>query len=823
MAVVAASLAWAVVGCGESAPEQAAPEAAPQVAPAPEAPTRDVTAPQFAGLESVALAGYEFYALTWQAGSDDQTPPEALRYEVFHVVEPYRELDDTVEPIAMSEPGATSIVLALDAVPGRFYVRAVDEAGNRSTHTVGIAQRSRRPWIRVEDGSALARMTDCIVEDRGEVCVGEDGLAVRWRDDAWRPIALGTAAAMQIAETLAGTFLYSEVGHLFTLDGDEATLIDLRFLGEPPTLPFRQFTADDLGLRYWIDGAGRLYVGADREFRSTTRPLALAEGDACASLRGIGFTAAAGFALCEDGTAYSSNHARAGRTWQSLTPNADFPLAGGIRQVYADADNAAIVGDALGIRRVGVGGWSPLLLTEYPDTVHPLDIPSDGPRPSRMGRMLTTDDAFYAVSDLGLLERRGSGWRVVDDTEGPLVGASESGRSWTLFYEDGAVASVRNRRTWVQPPRAADVRFTDVLADGTRVVVRDGEASGLWTLSGGSWERISREGLPSDGQVLGLRGPADRPIAYGTRGDVGEIWTLTAAGWRRATRRVLLPPEPPDAASAPTEPALGPDGLPVPPTPAPPPPLAHRAMTPAEAEASALPPIVDADADATGRGVAISAHEVWWRDDGGWMRLTTRPGTLSAVALDVGETYVLVENGETIRCWRDVCGAGVVESGTPPADVVRTWRAPHGLVAMASNGATRVFEPGSAPPEAQALWIDPASEAPAGGWVGEGDALPASMVDEVIQRLTTDAHDVLWLSDGSLLTHDGERWAMQGTRDDVLSLLAARSDWAVLTGVGTLKLDDVATRTRPQPAPEPPMAGGAGNGSGAGSSAPGTP
>jgi hypothetical protein len=74
-----------------------------------------------------------------------------------------------------------------------------------------------------------------------------------------------------------------------------------------------------------------------------------------------------------------------------------------------------------------------------------------------------------------------------------------------------------------------------------------------------------------------------------------------------------------------------------------------------------------------------------------------------------------------------------------------------------------------------------------------------------------------------LLAHDGDRWVLQGVRDDVLSLLAVRGAWAVLAPEGVLTLGAVETRTRPRPVAEVPGAPGAASGSGAGSVAPGTP
>lgn len=754
-----------------------------------------MTPPEFAGVASVELRGFEFYHLTWEPATDDVSAPEAIQYQVFHIVEPYRQLDRDTSPIATSDPGATSITLANDAPPGRYYVRAVDEAGNRSAITSGIAQRARRPWVRASDGTLLAQIRDCVAVDDGALCVGEDGFVARWTEGAWQPIEAGTAAALRVAETIGGLFVYSDVGHLFTVGDDGAlSLVDVRFTGSQPELPFRQFTADDLGLRYWIDGAGKLFVGADREFLSTDSPLALPSVDECARLRGLGFTAAAAFALCENGAAFSSNQREAGRMWQSLTPNAVFPLRGGIRQLYADADNEVILADEIGVRRVGVGGWSPLLLTEYPDTVHPLDIPRSGPRPTRMGRMMTDDSTFYVVSDLGLLERQRDSWDVVNNTEGALVGAIEDGRSWQLFYEDGSVATLRYRqRSWDVPPATTGFSLATQSMDGALLAsIPGGEPDeGIWRWTNEGWDRVTSTPLPA-ADVRGLRAAGDALLAFGTdSAGAGAVWRLSRGSWSTAALRVPPPPEPVDDEPAA---AAAPDAEPPPPEP--PPALRGVSAASLDRPPVSMQPVTDADVAADGRAIAVAGTQVWWWLGDAWLLLTERPGTIDAVALDSGESYVLIEGGVVTRCWRDVCGAPVPESTWAPETVARTWRGPSGLVAMAADGSTFLFSAGSPPSADAEPLIDPAAELTAGIWVEEAGPLAADVRGDTVDRWVADGVDVVRTSDGSVLAYIADRWVMQGQRDDALALVGVRGGWALLTAEGLLAPGDVPVARR---------------------------
>jgi hypothetical protein len=110
------------------------------------APATDTTPPVFAGLTSATTAGSGAIALAWAPATDSQTPADAMTYLVFMSTSPGAE--DFSNPIAVSNPGATSITiehLAGATQPRYFVVLARDAAGNLSSVDGGATELSAKP------------------------------------------------------------------------------------------------------------------------------------------------------------------------------------------------------------------------------------------------------------------------------------------------------------------------------------------------------------------------------------------------------------------------------------------------------------------------------------------------------------------------------------------------------------------------------------------------------------------------------------------------------------------------------------------------------
>jgi hypothetical protein len=104
----------------------------------------DVTAPRFAGLQRAfaCTPGPQRpgqttpYSLTWQAASDDTTPPSQIVYDVFYA--PTSRGEDLSRPNWTTAPGVTSFqtpALASHA-SAYFVVRARDATGNEDANTI---------------------------------------------------------------------------------------------------------------------------------------------------------------------------------------------------------------------------------------------------------------------------------------------------------------------------------------------------------------------------------------------------------------------------------------------------------------------------------------------------------------------------------------------------------------------------------------------------------------------------------------------------------------------------------------------------------------
>ncbi len=811
-------LAAAFVACGEEQGTVVAPEpGSHDRLPAPP-PSSDSTPPVFAGLESVELVGYERYRLTWSAATDDRTDSDAIRYQIHHIVEPYRELGgEDGEPALTTEPGVLEVTIALEAPSGRFYVLAVDETENLSLPAAGLAQRARRPWVRAADGTMVARVIDCVQLEPGRgLCAGEEGYAALWERDHWQVLETGTTANLRVVRGAEGAFLFSDVGHLFHLTEQRLELVDVVFDGAGPTLPFRQFATDHLGLRYWLDGLGQLFIGAERQYRRAQRPLALPDQDACPRLRGIAFSDVASFALCIDGTAYSVSHRQPGVQWLSLTPNADFELPEGLHGVLAESDTEALYVDPTGIRDVGVGGWSPVLLVDWHvGGVHPMDIPDDPPGIARIGDVRRIDGGdLVAVTDIGLLERRRARWELVAGSAGPLVGLLdptpiEPSEQRTLIYDDGAVARVRRGRVdWQTPRQLSGFAFAVEATDGTPISVIARRDAGVLAWRDGRWERVAPTppgvGGSADGDgAAALHGLAVTAssglalLAWGADGDgEGAIWGLAGDRWVRAGAVYPPPPEPEAEEDLVAVPEGAGTGLVF--ELAPPPALTGVPAGDLATPPPAMEPIIDLSADPDGRAVAVSQHQVWWRLPGsGWLYLGRRPGVVSAVALDAAETYVLVEDGQVVRCWRDTCGEPALPAESSPTGIIQTWREAGLLVALDSSGATQVFAPAQA--RLGEPMNDPAVETPAGAWRTQGSVLPAYLVDTVRMRRTRTDFDVVWTFDGEIMEHRGERWRLEAIAQDAIALFAEPARWTILDPGGLFALGEVPPVVRESP------------------------
>lgn len=803
LAVLAA--AAAIVACGRSggddATEQPEAEAPSERAEPPETPViDDIRPPDFDGIDAVELVGLEYFRVSWSAAVDDVTPQQDIRYRIYHIVEPYRELADNAAPIFTSEPGATEAFFANDAATGRFYVRAVDAAGNASPITVGLLQRPQRPMLRASDGTLAARISECTQTGPDTaICVGEEGFAARWTGTTWESLDLGVLAPIRIADTLSGVFLYTRLGHLFELDPDgSAHLIDLSFSGRDPALPFRQFTADGVGLRYWVDAEGRVFIGADREFVVMNRPLAL-PGEECRRLRALAFAAGGNFALCEDGAVFSADPADPGASWLSLTPNAQFELVGGLRGVISDDDTEGVMFDDTGVRRVGVGGWTPYLLTDWRQPgIHPMDVPED-PIPIRdIGQVVRFGERLYAATDLGLLVYDDARWTPVEGAEGAVAGfvapRDEAGE-WTLFYEDGAAARVRRRsRDWIIPTRLSDFAQGAMTRGGDALARTAGRDPSWHVWRDRRWNRTFAE-APAGASVAGFAGAvAGRLLAYGTNPDgTGAIWNPNER-WAPARWLYAPPPEPTRASDA----ILVED-----PTvffaPEPPPPLTGVAAEQLRGAAPAPPPepITDLDVHADGRAVAVGTHQVWWRLERGWRLLTTRPETLLGAFVDAGETYVLVTTDGVIRCWRDECGELVPQPQGGPTRPTRVVVGSAGATVVDAAGGVWSWSPADGTGVEQ--MVDPAVETRVGTWVAGPDiGRFAATVQRVVYG---DGYAALLDADGAVHERVAERWVLQSEDVRPLALLAVDGTWAILTGRGLFRLGDVrpARREAPQP------------------------
>ncbi len=766
---------------------------------APPVEMTDIRPPSFAGVGEVELVGLDLFRVSWVPATDDVSDPSQILYKIYHIVEPYEELEDDSPSLFTTDPGASSATLAHDSAPGRFYVRAVDAAGNISPLTSGLLQRQSRPLLRANDGTLAAKITQCADLEPGRaLCVGEDGFIARWEFNHWEPLDLGgIVATLRIASTPSGLFVFTEVGHLFFFDeAGEPQLVDVTFPRRQPELPFRQFTADHLGLRYWLDAEGRVFVGAGREFIPMSRPLAL-PGVECRRLQGLTFSPVAAFAACTEGVAYSASPRQTRFTWLSLTPNADFEISNGFRGVLAENDTEGLLYDETGIRRVGVGGWTPVLLVDWNvQGVHPMDVPEDPPPISYVSQVFRQGESLRAATDLGLLEYAGAAWEVVENTDGELAGVvgapdHDTSAGDTLIYSDGAVGQLRRgRRDWLIEQHLQGFESAWKGIGEELYSVRSAGRPGVYQYVDGEWERVFAP-LPSG--ATGRAGGADRLYAFGGNASgEGAIWSAGRSSWSEEEWLFEPAPEPIEEEEEPEdveEPIEG---------------FVFDEVTAPEAltgvpfedaiEGSTLPGnFVHLDVVSDGRALAVTANQVWWRLSDGWRLVHESEATILAGFVDAGESWVIVTESGNLRCWRDKCADdGVPQVDGGPDSVAHTLVDGGGWIIVDTDGRMHRFV--AAEGDAPAGSIEPSFDTPAGAWELVGSLGRYS--DDVASYHRADGVEVLLTTAGEVFEKVDGDWVLQADDPTLLAVLPLEDSWAVLGPVGLFRLGVVRSVVR---------------------------
>ncbi len=783
--------AVALAACGddtaEVAPGEGSAVAAPTAAPAPADGPGDVEPPSFDGLTEVALLEDGAFQLRWAAATDNLTGPEAIRYEVFHTIEPFGEPDPVLRPLATSAPGATEHVVRAPLDTGRFFVRAVDAAGNASGWGVVLEQRARRPWTRAEDGTLVSELAECEVFEPGRaVCVGAGGYAARWDRDHWTRLEASDAADLKLADVPGGLLLFSPVGHLYQFEPNGPLLpVSTGFVDQTPRTPLRQVAEDFNGLRYWIDAEERVFVGVDSGFRPMERPIGV-ELEGCRTLRGLGFNAVAGFAVCGDGAVYSVSAAEPGMRWLSLTANTPVDLPRGLAELRAPHDTQATVVTGTELRRVSVGGWSLL--------VDAATLGAD-----ELGRPVNHEDRWYVPSSAGVVSDATGTWGIVPGTQGDVVGvlaptALEPADQLTAIFSNGAVGRVRRgQMSWVVEAGPTGFALPRQTPDGLLALASDG-TPGVFRHDGTQWRRVADAPPLDDGTVLAGLGPAPRGLyAWGvsTAGD-GVLLESAGRGWTGATLRYIQPPPPvdPDVGMVFDEPMeLGPQPVE---------PLAGVDASRLDTPQPRLEAVLDVAITADGRAAAGTATgQMWWRIAEGWLLVADLPNAIDALALDAGDAWVAVSGGTVVRCWRDRCDAEVPQPAEAPMSAAAWWHDAEGLTVLDDAGAVWRF--------VAAEWTDgatarttPMETTPVGTWQQVAAAPAAAPRERVVQRLHTDAVDVVWTDADTVVALRDGRAITLAERPDGLALVRWRDGWALLTEIGLLTLGEVVP-ARPAP------------------------
>ena len=779
-----------LIGACRSPEEPPAPEnqeAASVAPPVSPAQPGDVEPPLFSGLQRIELTGFQQVRLHWNAASDDITPAEQLVYEVFYTSETWREPSEDSEPFLRTPPGVTSIAVTVQQ-GGRWYVRAVDTAGRKSVLNAPLYQRAARPIVSALDGQPFARIHTCDDFEPGRaVCVGADGFAARWDRDRWTNLNLPDDVDWRIARQGEDLFLYSEVGHLYRfLPNDPPELLTVRFDAPEPRTPFSQFAVDPLGLHYWIDADGTVFVGVPGDYRRMTSPLALPASERCGTLRLLQFAENAGFAVCPDGSVYSTRYDQDGLQWIPLTVNTPDDVVAGALKLLARDDTGAIVVHPDGVRRVGVGGWQPIVLVGRPiDSAQPA---SDAI--THVGQVSLWSDELVVATSAGLLRGPDGFLEQVPGAEGDLAGfvrppPIEPRDTLRLVERSSAVSVLQGgQRTWeVEPPLRGFI-WGAMTSQGTLLAAT---ADTIFRLVDNAWVEVGP--TPSQGDPsLRLRFMTEAAdgtglLAGGESGDGSFFMRNNAGSW---TREILSVRDTAGEARAlqaavearerriargetPAEPALAP--------------MLQRA--PAAQERPALRPPVDIDTASDGRGIMVTAHDVYWRMGTSWMLLLQREATIQAVALDGGDGYVLIEDGLPVRCVRDLCGGDIPGAGNAPAGLRASWRTPQGLTGMLGDGSVVRFLPATTSDESP---LNLQQIAP-GAWELVQEPTPGPLPEGVIRgRIQAGAEDLLWLTDGQLYRLQSGQWSLQGLIPEGHTFWSQGDRWGVLAHLGLLTL-----------------------------------
>ncbi len=793
--------------CGgepELVAEGSAEQAPLQIVLPPE-PEVDETPPEFGGIVSVELLGARTWRVRWEPARDDVALAGMIEYQVLHVAEPWRAPAATDTPVAASLPGALDVEVTVDAPSGRFFVRAVDPSGNRSDWGEGLEQRATRPWLRAPDRGPLAEVIDCAIFEAGRaLCAGSNGFTARWDRDRWVGLSATDGVDLHVVTTAAEPWIFSDTGHLyrFTPEGDLEPH-GLRFLDATPDLPLRQFARDHLGLSWWIDAGGRLFIGAEDRFRLVRYVLGLPDPTQCGPLRGLAFSSAALFAFCDTGSVFSVSTSQPELMWLPLTSQIPFDIDGGIETLAASDDASAWVLAGGGVRRVGVGGWTDGVLEGVP-----LGAEQPSLVPSRVGRPAILRGGVHVPTDLGVVVIHEGRARLLPGTEGDAVAAISPGPlepqdQVTVVYSDGAVARVRGgRRVWaVEPPMAGFV-LAGRAADGTLLAMTRGDAPGIWALQANRWRRLTSS-VPTSSDRLFLASTLGGSLTgaslfvAGTLDAQGVIYEYSGGRWVAAPLLYAAPPAPvPEMAPGEVMDFALPETEPVV---AAPPVLTELGGVPASEWSVPPPPlgrVIALDVAGDGRAIAATDSQVWWRTARGWRLLVERlEADIEQVALDAGHSWVLVAGGGITRCWRDECGAPIAPVAPAPPEVVAAWRDAGGLATMAADGSVWTFARAALPDTARGP--QPAETTPAGSFAQTAPPQASPSGVGVRQRIwRDDGLDVLWTDDGALSTLVEGSWLAQGFLDDGLGLTLVADGWAALSTRGLLTLGDVPIVTR---------------------------
>ena len=782
--------------CGSHEEPPLVVQAEASTAPPPTSPVSisDVEPPLFSGLQRIELLGFQQVRLHWNAASDDTTPPEQIVYEVFYAAETWRVPAADSEPFHRTAAGVTSMDATVEH-GGRWFVRAVDAAGRKSVLNAPLYQRAYRPTVSALDGQPFARINTCDDFEPGRaVCVGADGFAARWDRDHWTNLNLPDDVDWRIARQGEDLFLYSEVGHLYRfLPNDAPEPLTVRFDSPEPRTPFSQFAVDPLGLQYWVDADGAAFVGVPGDYRRMTSPLALPASESCGSLRMLLFADNAGFAVCPDGTVHSTRYDQDGLLWMPLTVNTPDDVVAGALKLLARDDTSAVVAHPDGLRRVGVGGWQPIVLAGRPvDSSEPAS-----PLITHVGQVSFWGDDIAVATSAGLLRGPDGFLDPVPGTEGDLAGfvrpsSIEPRDTLRLIERDSAVSVLQGgRRVWEVLPQLTGFIGGATTAQGTLLAATP---ETIFRLADGAWVELGptpMQGDPSlrltfmtedaNGSAMFAGGESsDGPFFMRNS---GGSWTSEPLSVRDLTSEARAAQAAAEArerriarGETPDEPALA----------------AMVSRTPAGQERPALLPPVDVDTAPDGRGVMITAHEVYWRMGSTWMLLLRREATLQAVALDAGDGYVLIEDGLAIRCVRDLCGGDIPVVTNAPSALRATWRTPQGLAGLLENGAVVRFVPATTSGESPAT----VAAIPAGAWEPVFDASPSPLPAEVIRgRFQAGEEDLLWLTDGQLYGLDSGQWIAQGLIPEGHTFWSDGERWGVLGPRGLLTLSPVSDAT----------------------------